>query len=418
MSRYFERHLTNAVETALLDTPAVFIAGPRQAGKTTMCMRIAERRRARYESLDDPNTLAAALRDPAGFVGERAGTPRGGLIIIDEIQKAPALLPVIKHEVDRKRKPGRFLLTGSADILSLPEVAQALAGRIEILTMWPLSQGELAGRRERFVDTLLGDGALPSLEPGASRAHVIDLALRGGFPEPHARRDPDRRTAWFQSYATTLLIREVQDRAEIEGLTELPRLLKLLASRSAMLLNVSDLSRRTGLSNTTLTRYLSLLESAFLFRRIPAWSSNRARRLLKTPKVLIADTGLLGHLLGLTSAAIETDPVIAGPLLESFVGVEILKQLSFHGAPASLHHFRTHAGREVDWVLESRDGRVVGIEVKAAATVGTGDARGLETLRELAGPRFHRGVILYTGRATVPFGRDITVMPISALWEM
>ena len=408
----FDRHALPALEAALADTPVVLVVGPRQAGKTTLCRLVAERRGARLLSLDDAATLAAATTDPAGFIAAIDGP-----VVLDEIQKAPALLPAIKLAVDRRRTAGRFLLTGSADVLSLPRFSESLAGRVEVLTLWPLSQGELVGRRERFIDVLFAKAKIDAGVAGESRAQIIERALRGGFPEAVARRDPERRRAWFRAYVTTMIERDVRDLAQIEGLTDLPRLLNVLAARSASLLNVAELSRSLGLAHTTLSRYLALLEQTFLVRRVPAWAGSRARRAVKTPRVWVPDTGLLGHLAGLTPARLAEEPATVGPLLETFVVSELTKQLGWSRTPAELLHFRTHGGHEVDVVLEAPDGRLVGIEVKAAATVGRGDLKGLRALRDVAGKRFHRGVVLYTGRETLPFGPDLWALPVSALWD-
>jgi predicted AAA+ superfamily ATPase len=409
----FDRHMTPALEAALADTPVVLVIGPRQAGKTTLCRLVADRRGARLLSLDDAATLAAASGDSAGFIAALDGP-----VVIDEIQKAPALLPAIKMAVDRRREAGRFLLTGSADVLALPRISESLAGRIEVLTLWPLSQGELAGRREGFIDASFEGANLKLDAVGETRAELVERALRGGFPEAVARRDPERRRAWFRSYVTTMVERDVRDLGQIEGLTDLPRLLNLLGARSASLLNIAELSRSVGLPHTTLTRYLVLLERAFLVRRVSAWAGNRARRAIKTPRVCIPDTGLLGHLAGLTPARLAEEPTAVGPLLETFVASELAKQLGWSRTRAELFHFRTHGGREVDLVLEADDGRLAGIEVKAAATVGTADLKGLTALREAAGKRFRRGVVLYAGREAVPFGSDLWALPMSALWQL
>ena len=412
-SALFYRQATPALEAALADTPVVLVVGPRQAGKTTLCRLVADRRGARFLSLDDAATLAAASADPAGFIAALDGS-----VVLDEIQKAPALLPAIKLAVDRRRTAGRFLLTGSADVLALPRVSESLAGRMEVLTLWPLSQGELAGRSEGFIDALFAAGNVGPGGSGEARADLVERALRGGFPEAVARRDPERRRTWFRSYVTTMLERDVRDLGQIEGLTDLPRLLNLLAARSASLLNIAELSRSVGLPHTTLTRYLRLLERAFLVRRVPAWAGSRARRAVKTPRVWIPDTGLLGHLAGLTSTRLAEEPTAVGPLLETFVASELAKQLGWSRTRVELFHFRTHGGREVDLVLEASDGRLAGIEVKAAATVRAADMKGLTALREVAGKRFHRGVVLYTGRETLPFGSDLWALPVSALWQL
>ncbi|MFN8234130.1 MAG: DUF4143 domain-containing protein [Actinomycetota bacterium] len=240
-------------------------------------------------------------------------------------------------------------------------------------------------------------------------------ALRGGYPSSF-RRSEGRRRAWFASYVTTILQRDVRDLADIAGLTALPQLLSLLAVRSATLLNVSELSRSSGIPTSTLNRYLALLEHTFLVRRIPAWSSNRSKRPVRSPKLAIVDTGLMAHLAGLTSARASREPTVVGPLLESFVTNELQKQIGWTGG-GQLFHYRTHAGREVDLVLEGGDGRVVGIEVKAAATVETRDVAGLSAFREDAGERFVRGLLLYTGTEVLPFGPGMYAMPMSALWS-
>jgi predicted AAA+ superfamily ATPase len=289
---------------------------------------------------------------------------------------------------------------------------------MEVLTLWPLSQGELAGRREGFIDTVFAAASIEHGATGEARGDLVGRALRGGFPEAVARGDPERRRAWFRAYVTTMLERDVRDLAQIEGLTDLLRLLTLLAGRSASLLNIAELSRSVALPHTTLTRYVALLERAFLVWRVPAWAGSRARRAVKTPRVWILDTGLLGHLSGLTPARLSEEPATLGPLLETFVASELGKQRGWSRTPVEIFHFRTHGGRKVDIVLEADDGRVVGIEVKAAATVAAADFRGLAALREVAGKRFHRGVVLYTGREALPFGSDLWALPMNALWQL
>jgi predicted AAA+ superfamily ATPase len=410
---YFDRHLRPALEAALADTPVVLVVGPRQAGKTTLCRHVAEDRGARLLFLDDAVTLAAATADPAGFVAAIDGP-----VVLDEIQRAPDLLPAIKLAVDRRREPGRFLLTGSADVLALPRVSESLAGRMEVLTLWPLSQGELGGHVEGFIDALFAQAKPGRLAAGEDRAGLIERALRGGFPEAVSRRAPERRRAWFRSYVTTMLERDVRNLAQVEGLADLPRLPNLLAARSASMLNVAELSRSVGLPYTTLARYLTLLEHAFLVRRVPAWAGSRARRVIKTPRVGVVDTGLLGYLAGLSPARLDDEPTAAGPLLETFVAGELAKQAGWSRTHVEILHFRTHGGREVDLVLEADDGRLAGIEVKAAATVDAGDFKGLETLRQAAGKRFGRGVVLHTGREALPFGSDLWALPMSALWQL
>ena len=407
------RNLEHIVKRSLRDMPVVLLNGARQTGKTTLVRAIAEGRPGtRYVTLDDAATLAAARTDPTGFV---EGLDQR--VVFDEVQKAPELFPALKLEVDRRRTPGRFLLTGSADVLSLPSLSESLAGRMEPRVLWPLSRGEIEGAEEFFVGAMFAKSPPRPITSGSNRGDVVARALRGGYPDVF-RRSEARRRDWFDAYVTTILQRDVRDLADIEHLSAVPRILSLLATRAGALLNTADLSRTSGVPNTTLQRYLALLEHTFLLHLIPAWSSNRSKRLIKTPKVALVDTGLLAHLAGITAARLRREPDLAGPLLENLVAVEIWKQLGWSSVRAQLFHFRTHGGREVDLVLEADDGRVVGIEVKASSTVAARDFAGIEALRDETRAHFYRGVVLYTGAEPLPFGNRLFALPISALWEM
>ena len=389
----------------------MLVNGARQTGKTTLARQIAGQE-MRYLTLDDAATFSAADADPVGFI-EGLGEPA----VIDEVQKVPALLPAIKGSVDRQRSPGRFLLAGSADVLMLPTVSESLAGRVEPITLWPLSQGELAGVEESFVDALFATRTPRWPAEGASRDALVGRALRGGFP-PAVQRSDARRRDRYAAYVTTIVQRDIRDLADVVHVAQLPRLLSLLAARSTSLLNTAELSRSTGIAHTTLQRYLVLLEQAFLLRMIPAWSSNRSKRLVKSPKVGLVDSGLAAHLAGVTSARLRSDPSSAGPQLEGFVAGELRKQLGWAKARADLFHFRTHGGREVDLVLEHDDGRITGIEVKASASVDDGDFKGLRVLQEEAAGRFVRGVLLYTGSEALSFGSGLQALPLGCLWNV
>lgn len=405
-----DRHLQPSIEAALADTPAVLVVGARQTGKTTLVRALAPPRSgSTYVTFDDLTALEAATADPGGFV---AGLR--GMAILDEIQKAPALLPAIKVAIDRDRRPGRFLLTGSANVLTLPKVSESLAGRMEVATLWPLSQGELARRPERFVDLVL-DGKLPSSSAGGDE--VLRRVLRGGYPEAIARASADRRRAFFEAYVTTILTRDVRDIAAIEEPGALRRLLQLAAVRSASLLNHAELSRTLALPVSTLKRYLALLETLFLVREVPAWASNRGKRLARAPKLHVVDSGLAASLAGLDEEALRRDRSLLGPILESFVAAELTKQLGWSRSRPVLHHFRTHGGREVDLVLEDPRGRVVGVEVKASATVTSSDLDGLRALAELAGKAFVQGIVLHLGANRVAFGPGLTACPLDVLWS-
>ncbi|MBK5273822.1 MAG: ATP-binding protein [Desulfuromonadales bacterium] len=406
------RNITPQIIEALSDTPVVMLNGARQTGKSTLAKSlISEKHIGRYVTLDDATALAAARHDPAGFI-----SGLGESIVIDEIQRAPELFVAIKADVDRNRKPGRFLLTGSANVLLLPRLSESLAGRMELFTLWPLSQGEFAGTRERFIDNIFSE-VLPSGESISTdtKTTVIERAIRGGYPEAAARGSESRRRAWFGSYITTILQRDVRDIANIDGLTAMPRLLSMLATRSPSLFNYSELSRTTGLPQSTLKRYMALFETIFLIDHLPAWYSNLGKRLVKTSKLVMNDTGLLTTLLAVDAARLENTP-LCGAVIENFVIMELKKQISWSDTRPAMLHYRTQTGQEVDIVLEDTAGRLVGIEIKSAKSVGRQDFRGLQSLAEAAGNNFLRGIVLYSGSEMVSFGSNLFAIPIDSLW--
>lgn len=404
------RNIEDSIRLALSDTPVVLLNGARQTGKTTLALRVAEKTGAHYFTLDDAATLALAAGDPAGFISNLSGP-----VVFDEIQKAPDLFPAIKLAVDRNREPGRFLLTGSANVLTLPRLAESLAGRMEIIPLFPFSAGELAGQREGLLRRLF-DGAIAEAKQIAAQDDLPARLVRGGYPEAVQREDDDRRAAWFASYISTLLQRDVRDLARLEALHALPNLLKLLAARTSGLLNLADVSRDASLPHTTLTRYLALLETVFLVHRLPAWSPNLGKRLVKAPKVHLVDAGLACHLVGADPRRLSEDRALLGRMLETFVVCELRKQESWTGPRTALYHFRTATGLEVDVVLERADGSVAAVEVKASATVGAADFNALQTLRDQLGKRFQAGIVLYLGHQLIPFGDKLWLVPLPLLW--
>ena len=406
------RHATRRLLDGLRDTPVVYLQGARQTGKSTLVRAIAKQHHpAAYLTLDTAAVFAAAAEDPENFV---AGLDRP--VVIDEAQRAPALALAIKAAVDADRRPGQFLLTGSASVMSLSKISESLAGRMELHALWPFSQGELSGVRETFLDRVFAAKLLtPEVTPDTERT-LIDRICKGGYPEIQARKSPARREAWFDSYVDSILQRDVRDLANVERLSEIPRLLALLASRVAQPVNFADLARTLAIPQTTLRRYMALMETTFLVRLLPAWFSNIGKRLAKASKLLLVDTGLLTHLLEVNANRLRRDRTLFGHILENFAAMELIKQVGWSERRCKLFHFRTEGGAEVDLVLEDRAGRLVGIEVKCAASLQRRDFRGLETLAELSGRRFVRGVLLYTGAAVVPFGRKLHALPLSQLW--
>ena len=410
------RNLNDKLLEALSDTPAVLINGARQTGKSTLAQSVAEKGPGRqYLTFDDPGVLAAARSDPNGFI---AGL--NGPVTLDEVQHVPELFPVIKAVIDRNRQPAQFLLTGSANVLLLPKLSESLAGRMEILTLWPFSQGEIHGIQENFVDTLLSADPVNWNGVGAtvSRQELLAAVLAGGYPLAVARMSASRRDAWFQSYAMTILQRDIRDIANLADIAAVPRLLTVVAGRAGGLLNAADLSRTVAIPQTTLKRYFALLEATFLVQLLRPWARNIGKRVIQTPKIYVNDSGLLAYLQGVTGERLRTDPAVAGALLENFAVMELKKQTGWSSTQAEQFFWRTASGQEVDIVLEDRAGRIAGVEVKASSTLSSSDVRGLQALAETAGKNWVRGVVLYTGTEVIPFGENLHGIPFSRLWTV
>ena len=409
------RHLTGPLLEALADTPAVLVNGARQTGKSTLVQsaEVAGQER-QYLTFDDPGILAAARRDPNGFVAGLSAR-----VTLDEIQHVPELFSVIKAAIDRNRQTGRFLLTGSANVMLLPKLSESLAGRMEVLTLWPFTQGEIRGVKENFVDTLFSGKSVgwSGKSPAMSWEELLACIVDGGYPPAVARKSAARRDAWFQSYVTTVLQRDIRDLANIADSTAVPRLLSVVAARAGGLLNFADLSRTMALPQTTLKRYFALLEATFLVQLLRPWARNLGQRAIQTPKVYLNDTGLLAHLLGVTVDRLKSEGNVAGSVLENFVLMELRKQCAWSATRPELFYWRTVSGREVDVVLEDRTGKVVGVEVKAAATLGSNDVGGLQALASAVGKNWVRGVVLYAGAETIPFSANLHGIPIRRLWS-
>lgn len=393
---------------AMLDTPVVLLAGPRQAGKTTLVRQMAKQG-LRYLTLDDELTLLSAREDPVGMIRslDRA--------VIDEIQRAPQLLLAIKKSVDEDRRPGRFLLTGSANLMALPTVADSLAGRMETLSLLPLSQSEIDGGAENWIDSVFS-GLIPKSASLAKDSALVDRVLRGGYPEAISRPSPKRRAAWAKQYLDSIIQRDVRDVSGIEKLDQLPRFLRALAQTAGQMCNYSQLGGQVGLDGKTASSYIGVFEKMYLLRRVDVWARNRLNRVVKTPKLQFIDSGLLATLLDLGTHEVEQERTRFGYVLETFVFGELLKHATTANGDYQLMYYRDADKFQVDVVIENAAGHLIGVEVKAAATVKDRDLRGLRKLSSQAGGQFKMGVLLYDGDETMPLGDGIWAAPLSSLW--
>jgi hypothetical protein len=403
----YKRIVEHRIKEAMLDTPAVLIVGPRRAGKTTLVREMATRDRE-YITLDDQTTLDAALFDPVGFVR------RLDCAIIDEVQRAPALLLAIKRRIDEGNRPGRFLLTGSANVLTLPRVADSLAGRIETLQLLPLAQVEINGTPSTFLAGIF-EGRV-TCGKRVLGEDLVKLVLAGGFPEVIARTIERRRQDWCRSYLKSILARDLREIADIEKLSDLPKFVGLLGQHSGQLINYSEIGSGIGVNFKTSQRYVGLLEQLFLIATLRPWYTNTIKRIIRTPKLHFLDSAILATSRGLTFERIARGRTNFGPVLESFVFAEILKLSSGSDIRTTPYHFRDHQMNEVDILLERDDGMIVGIEVKAGATVTPGDFSGLKKLAEISSDKFAFGVVLYDAEDIVWFGDRLAAVPISCLW--
>lgn len=404
----YPRSIEKRIAEAMADTPVVLIVGPRQTGKTTLVRQIAARGSS-YLTLDDELTLLAAREDPAGMIRGR------NRVIIDEIQRAPQLLPAIKRSVDEDRRPGRFLLTGSANLMTLPTVAESLAGRMETLKLLPLSQSELRGTTTNWIEAAFA-GRLPQADHPLVGDELVAAVLRGGYPEAVSRPSARRRMAWARQYLDAIIQRDVRDIANIDKIDRMPRFLRVLAQVSGQLCNYTQLGGQVGLDHKTAARYTGILEQMYLLQRVEPWSANRLSRVVKTPKLQFVDSGLLAALTDLTPELAQRDRSRFGSLLETFVFAELLKHTTTADGDYRLLHYRDHDQFEVDLVIENAAGELVAVEVKAAATVRQNDLRGMKRLAETAGERLRLGVVLYDGTEALPLGEKLLAAPLSSLW--
>jgi predicted AAA+ superfamily ATPase len=407
----YPRRVRPFIVEALGDTRIVFIAGARQVGKTTLTSEIiaGEYPMTAY-TLDDKATRDAALADPTGFIAGLHGPT-----CIDEIHRAPDLLLALKQVVDEDPSPGRFLIAGSANILASRKVRDALPGRIDRVRMWPLARTEIEGGALNIAEDLLA-GRAPQVT-GALIGHAAfsSIVCEGGYPEARLRSPGRPRTRWFSNYLDTTLERDLHELAEARRVEDVGRLLSLLATQSANLVNYSKIARRLDMDSKTVKAYIDLLEQMFLIQRLPAWRPGLGAREATTPKVYVCDSGLLAYLLGADQSRVEADDQVTGKICETFVAAEVMKHASWAEDQIRVYHYQRDR-EDVDLILENRRGEIAGIEVKARATVGEGHSRWLRKLRDARGAQFKAGIIIYSGAQTIPLSDRIWAVPYAGLW--
>ena len=405
----YPRFVRERIEEALSDTRVVLISGPRQSGKTTLAMDVAGDKTP-FLTLDDANVLRSAADDPVGFV---RGLDRA---VIDEVQRVPNLLLAIKNLVDDDKTPGRFLLTGSANLMTIPKVADSLAGRMEVIRLLPLSQAEIGGARSNFIDRAFA-GEKPSADHMIVGEELVQTVLSGGYPEALSRKRWSRKQDWYHEYLDALVQRDVRDVAQIEQLSVMPRLLTVLAEHSGQLVNYSGIGAALDLNHVTTQKYVGVFESLYLVQTLRPWFTNRLKRLTKSPKLHFLDAGLLAAMRDVSPDVVKKDRTVFGPILETFVFSELRKIATWSAQRCSFAHFRDKDKNEVDIVLENRRGEVVGIEVKSSATASTADFAGMRKLAEACGGKFRQGILLYDHDKVVPFGESMFAAPLSSLWS-
>jgi len=411
-THFIERNIAPVIVDAMQSARAVALLGPRQAGKSTLARALAAGASmpADYLTLDDDPIRSAARADPDGFVAAL-----GRRTVIDEVQRAPDLLLAVKARLDRDDRRGQFLLTGSANLRRIPTVADALPGRVDYLTLWPLTQGEIRGHQEQFLDGLF-DQRVPTLtDAPVGRGAYAEMLIAGGFPESLTRSDA-ARARFFESYIGSILDRDLADAARVQDPNSVGTLMRLVAARSASLARYDALGRDAGIDGKTAKSHIDVLERLFLIRVRRPWHTNLGKRQVKAPKLYVADSGLLAALVGADQQRLQRDDGLAGALLETFVANELERQASWSARPPTFWHYREQE-REVDIIAERPSGDLVGIEVKAAATVRKRDFQGLEHMRERLGARLRAGIVVYTGQRTLPFGERLFAVPLQGLWR-
>ena len=408
MDKEYPRWQSESVKKALKIRRVVIVSGARQSGKTTLSNQILSND-CIYRTLDDPGLLAAALEDPKGFVKNPSQT-----MVIDEIQKAPALLPAIKQVVDNDNRPGQYLLTGSANIQTLPSVSESLAGRVKNIRLRPFTVGEVLGKSPSFLKRAFA-ADFPVKIPGYGKESLFDLAFRGGYPEAVRINDGHDRKEWHKDYVSSLIERDLRDIANIRRQASLRELVGVLASWSAKFMDVSGISASLAVSKATVESYMNALVSLYLFDRVPPWLRTDYDRVGRRPKFYAADTGMMASILGWNAKEAYLDPDRSGKLAETFAFHELAAQVELDGQYA-LYQYRDREKREIDFIIEHNDGSMVGVEAKAGQSVSKGDFGHMEWFKDNIAKKPFKGIVLYTGEDTLSFGKDMLAVPMASLW--
>ncbi len=406
-----KRNIEQTLEKALKRSRVVLLNGARQVGKTTLTLGIANKKKYTYLTFDDEITYLSAKENISQFI---SGIEKP--VIIDEVQRIPEIFLAIKRDVDQNPIPGRYLLTGSANPLLIPKMADSLAGRMEVINIMPLSQGEINNTKEHFIDKIFSNSKLTAPKKKISKKSLYKKILHGGYPGIQ-NFDPEDSEAWMRNYLNLILQKDIKDLAQIEKLTEMPNLLRILAARSSNLLNVAEISRETKMVSKTVHRYLALLETIFLINTQHSWSTNISQRFIKSPKLYLIDSGLLAYLLDTNLEKALSNSTHMGRIVENFVVGELNKQATWNKTIIQNYHCRTTQGEEVDIVLEDRSGNIVGIEIKNSEKLKSDHFKGLKYLRDKVKHKFLKGILLYSGSSYLQFDKDLYALPINSLWE-
>ena len=398
---YIPRHVETKVIEAMLDTPIVAIVGPRQAGKSTLAERFIQKK-GTHLTFDDPDILAASIADPKGLL-ENLEKP----ILIDEIQRNPLILPVIKAIVDQNRAPGFFILTGSANLLTLPKITESLAGRVEIIELLPFSQAELNQAPKKILDSIFelkleNNRLYPSID-------LLPILIKGGYPETQ-NRVPKRVVSWLKSYIKSIVQRDIKEVFDINKTQELNQMLKVLSAYNAGLISANGISKKVSLDHKTVSKYIAALENTYLVREIPTWSKNELSRTTKQKKINFIDSGLLCALKGITIEKANKDRNLIGNLFESFVFSELLKMANSSDEDYTFYHYRDARKNEVDLIVENSFGDAIGIEIKSTKTASAELFKGLNRIN--AQIKLRASVVIYSGEKLLSFGENRWVIPI------